>query len=74
MEGSVLPPPSSQYDYRTIYRKSFCKTAMESKINSYFESNNPEALKNNFTDKIGTTAVNSLNLSKIYIHKKAASK
>jgi hypothetical protein len=34
-------------------------------INSYFESNNPEALKNNFTDKIGTT-VNSC-LSKIYI-------
>jgi hypothetical protein len=26
-----LPLPSSQYDYRTIYRKSFCKTAMESK-------------------------------------------
>jgi carboxyl-terminal processing protease len=37
------------------------------KINSYFESTDPEALKNNFTDKIGSTAINSLNLAKIYI-------
>lgn len=47
--------------------KVFAKQQWNPKINSYFESNNPEALKNNFTDKIGTTAVNSLNLSKIYI-------
>jgi hypothetical protein len=40
---------------------------MESKINRYYEANNPEALKNNFKDKIGSTAINSLNLTKIYI-------
>jgi hypothetical protein len=34
------------------------------KINSYYEANNPEALKNNFKDKIGSTAINSLNLTK----------
>ncbi|MFE3869540.1 S41 family peptidase [Flavobacterium sp. LS2P90] len=45
----------------------FSKQQWNSKINSYFETNNPEALKNNFTDKIGSTPVNSLNLSKIYI-------
>ena len=40
---------------------------MECKINAYFESKNPEALKDNFVDKIGNTAINSLNLTKIYI-------
>jgi hypothetical protein len=35
------------------------------------ESNNPEALKNNFTDKIGTTAVNSLNQVKFIFLLKA---
>ena len=45
----------------------FAKQQWNNKINSYFETNNPEALKNNFTDKIGTTPINSLNLSKIYI-------
>lgn len=47
--------------------KVFAKQQWNPKINSYFESNNPEALKNNFTDKIGTSLVNSLNLTKIYI-------
>ncbi|NGY38502.1 peptidase S41 [Flavobacterium sp. XN-5] len=47
--------------------KVFAKQQWNSKINSYFEANNPEALKNNFTDKIGTTPINSLNLTKIYI-------
>lgn len=47
--------------------KVFAKQQWNSKINSYFESNNPETLKNNFTDKIGTTPINSLNLTKIYI-------
>ncbi|MEZ7499934.1 S41 family peptidase [Flavobacterium sp. Arc3] len=47
--------------------KVFAKQQWNPKINSYFESNNPEALNNNFTDKIETTAINSLKLSKIYI-------
>jgi carboxyl-terminal processing protease len=45
----------------------FAKQQWNDKINSYFESSDPEALKNNFTDKIGSTSINSLNLSKIYI-------
>jgi carboxyl-terminal processing protease len=45
----------------------FAKQQWNEKINSYFESTDPEALKNNFTDKIGSTAINSLNLAKIYI-------
>ena len=47
--------------------KVFAKQQWNPKINSYFESNNPDALRNNFTDKIGTTPINSLNLSKVYI-------
>jgi C-terminal processing protease CtpA/Prc len=47
--------------------KVFAKQQWNPKINSYFESNNPDALKNLFTDKIGSTAINSLNLNKIYI-------
>jgi C-terminal processing protease CtpA/Prc len=45
----------------------FAKQQWNPKINSYFESNNPDALKNFFTDKIDATAISSLNLSKIYI-------
>jgi C-terminal processing protease CtpA/Prc len=45
----------------------FAKQKWNDKINEYFESSDPEALKNNFTDKIGSTAINSLKLSKIYI-------
>lgn len=45
----------------------FAKQKWNDKINSYFESTDPEALKNNFTDKIGSTPINSLKLSKIYI-------
>jgi C-terminal processing protease CtpA/Prc len=45
----------------------FAKQVWNNKINSYFESNNPDALKNKFTDKIGTTTINSLGLNKIYI-------
>jgi hypothetical protein len=47
--------------------ESFAKQQWNQKINSYYEANNPEALKNNFKDKIGSTAINSLNLTKIYI-------
>lgn len=45
----------------------FAKQKWNDKINAYFESSDPEALKNNFTDKIGSTSINSLKLSKIYI-------
>ncbi len=47
--------------------KLFSKQSWNKKINSYFDANNPEQLKNNFTDKIGSTPINSLNLTKIYI-------
>ena len=47
--------------------KVFAKQQWNPKINRYYEANNPEALKNNFTDKIGSNAINSLNLTKIYI-------
>jgi hypothetical protein len=46
--------------------KVFAKQQWNPKINSYLNLITRSA-KNNFTDKIGTTAVNSLNLSKIYI-------
>lgn len=45
----------------------FAKQQWNSKIESYFEANNADALKNFFTDKIGTTAINSLGMTKIYI-------
>nr|WP_315211641.1 S41 family peptidase [uncultured Flavobacterium sp.] len=45
----------------------FAKQQWNAKINAYFETNNPAALINSFTDKIGTTAINSLNLTKVYI-------
>jgi C-terminal processing protease CtpA/Prc len=45
----------------------FAKQQWNSKIQSYFDGNNPDALKNIFTDKIGTTPINSLNMTKIYI-------
>ena len=47
--------------------KVFAKQQWNSKIQSYFDANNPDDLKNFFTDKIETTAINSLNLKKIYI-------
>ncbi|MDI5896132.1 S41 family peptidase [Flavobacterium algoritolerans] len=47
--------------------KIFAKQQWNAKINAYFETNNPGALLNNFTDKIGTTAINSLNLTKVYV-------
>lgn len=45
----------------------FAKQQWNSKVNAYYNANNPEALKNIFADKIGSTAISSLNLSKIYI-------
>lgn len=45
----------------------FAKQQWNSKINAYFEANNPNGLRNFFTDKIGTTPINSLNMTKVYI-------
>lgn len=45
----------------------FAKQQWNAKINAYFEAENPAALINSFTDKIGTTSINSLNLTKVYI-------
>ena len=47
--------------------KVFSKQRWNDKINSYFESEDPEALKNLFTNSIGDKPLNSLNLTKVYI-------
>lgn len=47
--------------------KVFSKQRWNNKINAYFESEDPDALKNLFTNTIGSTAINSLNLTKVYI-------
>ena len=45
----------------------FAKQQWNAKVESYFSTNNPESLKNYFTDKIGTTPINSVGMTKIYI-------
>ncbi|WP_296144696.1 S41 family peptidase [uncultured Flavobacterium sp.] len=45
----------------------FAKQQWNSKVQSYFQSNNPEQLVNRFTNSIDNTAINSLNLPKVYI-------
>jgi carboxyl-terminal processing protease len=45
----------------------FAKEQWNKKIESYFEANDPESLKNNFVDKIGKIPINSLKMPKIYI-------
>jgi hypothetical protein len=45
----------------------FAKQQWNSKIQSFFEENNPSQLVNNFTNSIGNTPINSLNLSRVYI-------
>ncbi len=45
----------------------FAKQQWNAKIQSYFNANNPDQLKNFFTDKIGTKAINSVGMTKIYI-------
>jgi carboxyl-terminal processing protease len=47
--------------------KVFSKQRWNDKINAYFETENPDALKNLFTNKIDDAPINSLNLTKIYI-------
>ncbi|QBN18493.1 S41 family peptidase [Flavobacterium nackdongense] len=45
----------------------FAKQQWNAKIESYYAANDPESLKNYFVDKIGTTPINSLNMTKVYI-------
>jgi carboxyl-terminal processing protease len=45
----------------------FSKQQWNAKIESYYATNNPESLKDFFVDKIGTTPINSLNMTKVYI-------
>lgn len=45
----------------------FAKQQWNSKIQEYFEENNPSQLVNNFTNKIGNTNINSLNLYRVYV-------
>ncbi|MES2574932.1 MAG: S41 family peptidase [Bacteroidota bacterium] len=45
----------------------FSKEQWNAKIESYFQANDPESLKNLFTDKMGSTTINSVNMNKIYI-------
>lgn len=45
----------------------FAKQQWNAKIESYFATNEPESLKNLFVNKIETTPINSVNMTKIYI-------
>lgn len=45
----------------------FAKQQWNSKIQAYFEENNPAQLVNNFTNTIGNSTINSLNLTRVYI-------
>ena len=45
----------------------FAKEQWNAKIESYFASNDPESLKNLFVDKMGTTPINSIGMTKVYI-------
>lgn len=47
--------------------KIFAKEKWNAKINAAFQVDNPEYLNNRFVDKIDGAAINSLNLTKIYI-------
>lgn len=45
----------------------FAKQQWNSKIQAYYEENSPARLVNNFTNTMGGTSINSLNLSRVYI-------
>lgn len=46
----------------------FAKEQWNSKLQAYFEDNNPEALEDKFTDQLANgNAINSLNLDRVYI-------
>ncbi len=45
----------------------FAKQQWNAKIQAYYEAHNADTLKNFFTDKMGTTSINSVGMTKIYI-------
>ncbi|AWI25825.1 S41 family peptidase [Flavobacterium pallidum] len=45
----------------------FAKQQWNEEVQAAFEDMNPQALVNNFTNSIGSTSINSLNLTKVYI-------
>ena len=45
----------------------FAKEQWNAKAQAYYEDTNPGNLRNNFTNSIGNTAINSLQINKIYI-------
>jgi carboxyl-terminal processing protease len=45
----------------------FAKEKWNPKVNAYYESEDAESLNNRFVDKIDGAAINSLNLSRVYI-------
>lgn len=47
--------------------KIFAKEKWNAKVNAYYESEDAESLNNRFVDKFDGAAINSLNLTKIYI-------
>lgn len=47
--------------------KVFAKEQWNAKIQSYFDANDPESLKNYFTNTMGTTSINSIGMTKVYI-------
>jgi carboxyl-terminal processing protease len=47
--------------------KVFSKQRWNDKINAYYETEKPDALKNLFTNTVNNAPINSLNLTKIYI-------
>jgi carboxyl-terminal processing protease len=47
--------------------KVFSKEQWNTKMESYLIKNSPKSLQNLFTDKVGNTPINSVNMSKVYI-------
>ena len=47
--------------------KVFAKQQWNAKIQAFFEKEDPNSLNNYFTDKIDSTPINSLNMTKVYI-------
>jgi len=47
--------------------KIFAKEKWNAKINQYYESEDPESLNNRFVDKMDGAAINSINMTKVYI-------
>jgi carboxyl-terminal processing protease len=66
--GSIATATRLASMIKGAYGQVFAKQQWNAKAQAYYEANNPKDLINYFTDKIGNgQAINSLNLSKIYI-------